>query len=162
MLRVLTIAALLALLLAVACSSALSLEDYSEECGDWQGDHGDLSSASVSDAEDALEDWNALKPPGEAKTLHDIRAEALRLSVEIAQETEGFEDRMDDLQDELDEASRSRRDAIRDQMDALQDERTDQMDDLWDRMDDLGDQYQDALDALPRRVERDLQDGGCI
>ena len=161
MLKVLVLPALLIVLSAVACSSALSLEDYAEECGDWRGDYGNISSASVTDIEDALEDWEALSPPDEVKALHDLTTEALRLTLDITREEEDLEDRLDDLRDELDDASRSQRDDIRDEMDDLQDDYQDKVDDLQDQMEDLNEEYEDERDDLPRRVLRDLEDGGC-
>ena len=162
MLKVLALPALLILLSAVACSSPpLSLEDYAEECGEWRDDYGNIGSASVSDIEDALEDWDALSPPGEVKAIHDLTAEALRLSLDIAREEEDLEDRLDDLRDELEDADRNQRDDIRDEMDDLQDEYADKVDDLRDQLEELGEEYEDELDELPRRVVRDLEDGGC-
>ena len=67
MLKLLAFAALLVLLSTVACAT-MSLEDYAEECGEWEDDYGDLFDGSFSnslrDMEDALEEWNALSPPG--------------------------------------------------------------------------------------------------
>ena len=167
MLKTLAIIPLLMLLAAVACAS-MSLEDYAEECGEWADDYRGLfggtapSSLSVSDLEEALEDWNALSPPGEVKALHDIRAEGYRLFMEAAEENEVLEDRLDDLRDELDDAPRSQRDDIRDEMDDLSDEQEDLFEDLEDRLDDLVDDHQDELDDLPRRVERELEREDCI
>ena len=167
MFRILAFIPLLMLLTAVACA-AMSVEDYAEECGEWNEDYGELfgvtlsSSLSVRDLEEALDEWNALSPSGEVKGLHDIRAEGLRLVLETAEEWETLEDRLDDLRDELDDAPRSQRDDIRDQMDDLSDDQEDLVDDLRDRMDDLTDDYEDELDDLPRRVERELEDQDCI
>lgn len=167
MLKPLVFTVLLVILSTVACAS-MSLEDYAEECGEWADDYDSLfgssssGSLSLSDLEDALEDWNALIPPGEVKALHDIRAEGYRMFLEAAEENEAFEDRLDDLRDELDDARRSQRDDIRDEMDDLIDDQEDLYDDLWDRVDDLSDDFQDELDDLPRRVERELEDAGCI
>ena len=152
---------LLALLSSIACSSPLSLEDYAEECGDWRNDYGNIGSASVSDIEDALEDWDDLSPPDEVKGIHDMTADALRLTLDIAREGEDLEDKLDDLRDELDDAPSSQRDDIRDEMDDLQDEYEDRIDDLQDELEELGEEYEDELDELPRRVVRDLESGGC-
>ena len=146
---------------ALACSS-LSLEDYAEECGEWTDDYGSIYFGSVRDAEDALEDWQALSPPGELKQLHDLRESALKLYVEIAKERESLEDALDNLQDELDDARRSQRDDIRDEMDDLRDDSEDRMDDLQDQLDDLSDDWEDAEDELSRRERRDLQSEGCL
>lgn len=168
MLKVLVLPILLALLLSTAACASLSLEDYAEECGEWTDDYRGLfgssapSSLSASDMEEALEDWNALSPPGEVKALHDIRAEGYRLILEAAEENEALEDQLDDLRDELDDAPRSRRDDIRDDMDDLHDQQEDLFDDLEDRLDDLGRDHQDELDDLPRRVERELEGEECI
>lgn len=153
----------LVILSSVACAS-MSLEEYAEECGEWRDDYGglDLASSSVSDLEDALEDWNALSPPGDVKAIHDLAAESLRLGLEAAGEREDLDDQLDDLRDELDDARRSQRDEIRDEMDDLSDEREDLLDDLWDELEDLGDDYEDELEDLPRRVERELEREGCI
>ena len=167
MLKPLVFTVLLVLLSTVACAS-MSLEDYAEECGEWTDDYGNLfggsfsGSTDASDMEDALDDWNALSPPGEVKALHDIRAEGLRLLLEATEEYEALEDELDDLRDELDDAPRRDRDDIRDQMDDLSDDQYDLFDDLNDRIDDLEDDYQDELDDLPRSVERELEREDCI
>ena len=168
MLRYLVMPALLVLLAATAACSSLSLEDYAEECGEWREDYDDVSpgsgysSGSVSDLEDALEDWNALSPPSEVQDFHNLAAESIRLVLELAREGEALEDQLDDLQDELDDARRSQRDDIRDEMDDLRDEQEDLLEDLFDRLEDLGDDYEDVIDDMPRRVERELEDAGCI
>ncbi len=161
--KILALTMLLVALSAVSCAS-MSLEDYAEECGEWRDDYGwiDPDSSSVSDLEDALEDWNALSPPGDVKAIHDLAAESLRLGLETAEEREELQDQLDDLQDELEDARRSQRDDIRDEMDDLSDEWEDLRDDLRDRLDDLGDDYEDELDDLPRRVERELEREDCI
>ena len=150
MLKTLVFTALLVLLATAACAS-MSLEDYAEECGEWRDDYGDIGSSSVSGLEDALEDWNALSPPSEVKGLHDLTAEGIRITLDLAKEGEVLEDQMDDLRDELDDARRRQRDDFRDEMDELSDEQEDLFDDLRDRMDDL-----------PRRVERELEREDCI
>ena len=161
---------LLVLLSTTACAS-MSLEDYAEECGEWDDDYGNLfgatfsgslSASDLDDLEDALEDWNALGPPGEVKALHDIRAEGLGLVLEAAEEWQELEDQLDDLRDELDDAPRRQRGDIRDQMDDLSDEQSDLFDDMQDRLEDLGDEYEDELDDLPRRVRRELEAEDCI
>ena len=160
--KVLVLAALLVLLSTAACAS-MSLEDYAEECGEWDDDYGYLSnSSSVSDWEDALEDWNALSPPGEVRALHDIRAEGFQLYLETAEENESLQDQLDDLYDELDDARRSERDDIRDDIEDLTDAQEDLFDDMWDKMEDLGDDYEDEVDDLPRSVERELEREDCI
>ena len=167
MLKPLVFASVLVLLSTVACAS-MTLEDYAEECGEWNDDYGDLfggtlsSSLSVSDLEEALEEWDALSPPGEVSPLHDIRAEAYRLFLETAEENEALEDQLDDLRDELDDAPRSQRDDVRDEMDDVSDAQEDLFDDLREDLDDLDSDYQDAFDDLPRRTERDLEAEGCI
>ena len=163
MLKVLVLPVLLALSLTVACT-AMSLEDYAEECGEWIDDYGDVfsGSGSVSELEDALEDWKALSPPGEVRALHDLREEGLGLFLDHAEEQEALEDQLDDLRDELDDAPRSRRGDIRDEMDDLEDKSEDRFDDLQDLIDDLEDDYEDEYDDLPRRVRRDLEDEGCL
>ena len=161
--KILLFTALLVILSTVACAG-MTLEDYAAECGDWNDDYGDLygaslsSSTSLSDLEDAQEDWNALSPPGEVEALHDIRARGFKLFLETAEDNQALEERLD----ELDDASRSQRGDIRDEMDDLGDEQEDLFDDLRDELDDLNDEYLDELDDLPRRVERELEDGGCI
>ncbi len=168
MLKPVVFAALLVLLLSTAACASMSLEDYAEECGEWADDYGGLfggsfsSSLSVSDLEEALEDWNALSPPGDVKALHDIRAEGYRLFLETAEENEALEDQLDDLRDDLDDAPRREWDDIRDEMDDLSDEQEDLFDDLRDRIDDLGEDYEDELDDLPRRTERELEREDCI
>lgn len=167
MLKTLAFIPLLMILAIVACV-AMTLEDYAEECGEWNEDYGDLyggtfsSSLSVRDLEEALEEWNALSPPGEVAALHHIRAEAYRLFLDTAEENEVLEDWLDDLRDELDDAPRSQRDDIRDQMDDLSDDQEDLFDELREEMDDLDRDYQDAFDDLPRRVEREMEDQNCI
>ena len=165
MLKPLLVTALLVLLSTLACT-AMSLEDYAEECGEWRDDYGALLggslSGSPSDREDAVEDWNALSPPGEVKALHGLVAEALRLGLEATEEYEALEDEMDDLRDELDDAPRSQRDDIRDQIDDLSDAQEDLIDDLRDDMEDLSDDFDDELEDLPRRVERELVAENCI
>lgn len=163
--KVLVLAALLALLSTVACAS-MSLEDYAEECGDWEDDYGSplygTFSGSISDMEDALDDWNALSPPGEVKAIHDIRANALGMILETAREIDDLDDQLDNLWDEYDDARRSQRDDIQDDIDDLNDDKQDLLDDLWDRIEDLDDDFQDERDDLPRRVERELEDEDCI
>ena len=133
----------------LACGSSLSVEDYAEECGEWNEDYAQSSSMnSVRNLEDALDEWNALAPPREVKALHDLRTEALKLSLEIAKENEELEDKLDDLRDELDDARRSQEDDIRDEMDDLRDEAEDRVEDLED--------------DLSRGGRRDLNDEGCI
>ena len=167
MLKTLVFTALLVLLSTVACA-AMSLEDYAEECGEWNEDYGELfggtlsSSLSVKDLEEALEEWNALSPPGEVGALHDVRAEAYRLFLDTTEENEALEDQLDDLRDELDDAPRRQQDDIRDRMDELSDEQEDLFDDLRDELDGLDRDYQDAFDDLPRRTERELGDQNCI
>ena len=170
MLKPLVFTACLVVLATVACTS-MSLEEYAEECGEWEEDYGDrvniafsssLSASDLDDLEEALQDWNALSPPGEVKAFHEVRAEGLQILLDNAREWEELEDRLDDLRDELDDAPRSQRAEIRDRIDDLSDEQEDLVDDLRDLMDDLSDDYEDALDELPRRVERDLEDEGCI
>ena len=145
----------------LACSS-MSLDDYAEECGEWNEDYSSIYFGSVRDAEDALADWQALSPPGEVKQLHDLRESALKLYVEMAKEREALEDDLEDLQDELDDARRSQRDDIRDEMDDLRDDAEDRMDDLQDQLDDLSDDWEDAEEDLSRRERRDLQSEGCL
>lgn len=161
MLKTLLLASLVLLALTLACSS-MSLEDYAEECGEWQDDYGNIASDSLDDAEEALEYWNDLDPPGEVKSLHETREEALRLLLDIARESEELEDKLDDLRDELDDAPRSQREDVRDEMDDLRDEFEDRLEDLWDEMEDLGEDYEDEEDDLPRRVRRELQSEDCI
>ena len=143
----------------VACSSGLSLDDYAEECGEWEEDYS--SQRSMRDAEDALEDWEAIKPPGEVKRLHDIRTSGLKLAVQFWEKQEELEDELDDLRDERDDARRSERDDIDDEMDDLRDAFDDEMDDLQDEAEDLRDEAEDEWDDLPRRVRGDLEDEGC-
>ena len=163
MLKVLALPALLVFLVLTSACASMSLEEYAEECGEWEDDYGYLSSSSsIADWQDALEDWDALSPPGEVKALHDIRTEGFRLYLKIAEENEAFEERLDDLQDELDDARRSERDDIRDDMDDLSDDQEDLLDDLWEQVEDLNDDYEDELDDLPRGVERDLEREDCI
>lgn len=167
MLKPLALAALLVILSAVACGG-MSLEDYAEECGEWSDDYGNQfrgtspGSISPSDLEEALEEWDALSPPGEVKAIHDVRADLLRVILETVEEGQELEDELDDLRDELDDAPRSQREEIRDQMDDLRDDREDLFDDLQDRMEDLNEDYEDELDDLPRRVERELEREDCI
>ena len=164
--------ALLVIVSTVACAG-MTLEDYAEACGEWEDDYrsqfsaaysssSSMSSRDLSDLEEAMEEWNALSPPGEAKALHDITSEAVRLTFDYAEEARNLNDLLDDLQDELDDAPRSQRDDIRDEMDDLVDERQDLFDDLSDRLVDLSDDYEDELDDLPRSVERELEGEGCI
>ena len=156
-------AGLLALLLlaSTAACSSMSLDDYAEECGEWVEDYEYVGS-DVSDLEDALEDWNVLKPPGEVKRLHELRRDAIRLSLEIAQDYETLQDELDDLEDQLDDASRRERGDIRDEMDDLRDDADDRTDDLRDDLDDILDDLTDEEDDLSRSVRRDLQREGCI
>lgn len=162
--KVLVLAALMSLLSVVIACGSLSVEDYAEECYDWEDDYGYMSfdSGDVSDLEDALDDWNALSPPGEVKALHDIRAEMMKLGIQIAQEGETLEDQLDDLRDDMDDAPRRDWDDIRDEMDDRRDDYEDRVEDLWDQLEDLGDDFEDEMDDLPRSVERDLDDEGCF
>ena len=159
MAKLLSIMALLVLMSLVVSCSSLSLDEYAEACGEWHEDYDDAS--SVRDIEEALDEWNALSPPGEVKQLHDLGVSYLKLSLEFAKEQEALEDKLDDLQDELDDARRSQRDDIRDEMDDARDDADDRMDDLRDEMDDLSDDWEDAVDELSRRERRDLQEEGC-
>ena len=160
--KILGVLVLLVLAASVlACGSSLSVEDYAEECSEWNEDYSS-SMNSVRDLEDALEDWDALSPPGEVKTLHDLRTQGLKLSLEIAKEREDLEDKLNDLQDELDDARRSEEDDIRDEMDDLRDEAQDRMEDLQDDLEDLRDDWEDAEDDLSRGDRRDLDDENCI
>ena len=154
---------LLALLVlaATAACSAMSLDDYAEECGEWVEEYESVGN-DVSDLEDALEDWNALKPPGEVKRLHELRRDAIRLSLEIAQDYETLQDELDDLEDQLDDASRRERGDIRDEMDDLRDEAEDRTDDLRDDLDDVFDDLEDEEDDLSRSERRELEREGCI
>ena len=121
MLKSLALAALMVLLSTVACA-AMSLEDYAEECGEWEDDYGNLfdrsfsSSLSIRDLEEAQDEWNALSPPAEVRVLHDIRTEGFELFSEVALEWDELEDELDDLRDELEDAPRRERDDIRDEM----------------------------------------------
>ena len=168
MLKPLVFAALLVLLSTVACGGGMSLEDYAEECGEWAEDYGDLfrgtspGSLSASDLEEALEEWEALSPPGEVKGFHEVKGQLLRAVLEAVEEVGELEDELDDLRDELDDAPRREREEIRDKMDDLRDDQEEVFEDLQDRMDDLTDDYDNELDDLPRRTERDLEDEGCI
>ena len=170
--KTLLFTALLVIFSTVACAG-MTLEDYAEACGEWEDDYrsqfgaaysssSSMSSRDLSDLEEAMDEWNALSPPGEAKALHDISSEAVRLVVEFAEEAQNLHDQLDDLQDELDDAPRSQRDDIRDDMDDVSDEVEDLIDDLTDRLLDLSDDYEDELDDLPRSVERELEREGCI
>ncbi|MDE2780688.1 MAG: hypothetical protein OXI91_13570 [Chloroflexota bacterium] len=167
MARTLLLTALVVILSTAACAS-MSLEDYAEECGEWVDDYGDigdigsLSSFDPDDLEDALEDWNALSPPGEVKAIHDIRYQVVQLILQAAERGQALEDHLDDLRDELDDAPRSQRDEIRDYMDDLEDELEDELEDLRDELDDLSDDYEDAFEDLPRSVERELEAEDCI
>lgn len=152
--------ALLVLASTAACS-AMSLDDYAEECGEWVEDYEYVGN-DVSDLEDALEDWNVLKPPGEVKRLHDLRSDAIRLSLEIAQDYEALRDELDDLEDQMDDAGRRERSDLMDEMDDLRDEADDRTDDLRDDLDDVLDDLGDEEDELSRSVRRELEREGCI
>ena len=160
MVRFLGVMALAVLASSVMACGSITLEDYAEECGEWNEDY--RSASSVRDLEEALEDWNALSPPGEVKDLHDLRAQAIKLSLEKAEEREALEDQLEDLEDDLDDAKRSERNDIRDEMDDLRDEADDRIDDLNDELQDLEDEWEDAEDELSRRDRRDLDDEDCI
>lgn len=151
---------LLVLASTAACAS-MSLDDYAEECGEWVEDYEYVGN-DVSDLEDALEHWNALKPPGEVKRLHELRRDAIRLSLEIARDYETLQDELDELEGEVDDASRRERGDIRDEMDDLRDEADDRTADLRDDLDDLLDDLEDEEDDLSRRVRRELEREGCI
>lgn len=170
MLKALVFAALLVLMSTVACAS-MSLEDYAEECGEWEDDYGNLfdgsfsgslSASDFSDMEEAQQEWQALSPPGEVKAFHDLRTESFELFLAAAVEWDELEDELDDLQDELDDAPRRERDDIRDELDDLGDEQADLLDDLWEELADLSADYLDELEDLPRRVERELESEDCI
>ena len=170
MLKALAFAALLLLLSTAACA-AMSLEDYAEECGEWEDDYGDLfdgsfsgslSASDFSDMEEAQQEWRDLSPPGEVKALHDLRTEGFDVFLAAALEWDELEDELDDLRDELDDAPRRERDDIRDEMDDVSDEQADLFDDLWEELADLSMDYQDELEDLPRRVERELESEDCI
>ena len=153
---------LLILASIVACGGlgGLSIDDYAEECADWEDDFRyDLY--DVSDFEDALHEWKALRPPGEVKALHDLRTKGLELGLEIAKEQEALEDELDDLRDKMDDASRRERRDIEDDMDDLRDDADERIEDIQDDMEDLRDDYDDAKDDLPRSIRRDLEDEDC-
>ena len=144
---------------AAACSTGLSLDDYAEECGEWQEDYSDYY--SLRDAEDALEDWEAIKPPSEVERLHDLRTSSLKLAIQFWEKQEELDDELDDLRDEREDARRSERGDIDDEMDDLRDDFDDEMEDLQDEAEDLQDEAEDEWDDLSRRVRRDLEREGC-
>lgn len=162
MVRILGSMAIVFLVSSLLACSSMTLDEYAEECGEWNDDHGSVFYGSVRDIEEALDEWNALSPPGEVRQLHDLRADALKLYLEIANEQEALEEDLEDLQDELDDARRSERDDIRDEMDDLREDAEDRIDDLEDELEDLVDEWEDAEDDLSRRDRRDLEDEDCI
>ena len=140
----LVILAMAVLAAVLACGTSMDIDDYAEECGEWQDDYYGISSDALDDwktpsptvgvrdwhnlHEDALDDWKALRPPGEVKEWHNLRTEAIEVSLEILKLQEEFEDKMDDLRDDLE---------------------------------DLSDDIEDAWDDLSRRDRRDLEREGC-
>ena len=174
--------ALLVLAATVACGG-MSVEDYAEECGElfntsrygnmavifWSSDaEGALDFAETEDdfddADDALEDWKALSPPGELKDYHDAQTGIIELSIYTfqkltdlsdelddlrrdARRSEGgdFDDQIEDLVDELDDLRDDRDNARRSEREDLDN----QIEDLVDELDDLRDDRDDA-----RRSER--------
>ena len=155
--------ALVVLVGTAGCGGGMSLDDYAEECGEWREDYGSwFSPGDPDDKEDALEDWKALNPPGEAKDLHETRTKVLELTLEAMEKSAELYEDMEDLRDERDDARRSERREIDDEIDDLQDEMEDLWEDLGDELEDLQDEAEDAEDDLSRRDRRTLDDEGCI
>lgn len=162
MLKFLVLPALLVLALTMACSS-LSVEDYAEWCGEWEDDYNNVfdGDGDLSDMEDALEEWNAVNPPGEVKELHDLVADFMRAVIDIAEQGEDLEDQLDDLEDELEDAPRRQRDDIRDEIEDVEDELEDLQEDFWDEIFPLAGDIEDVKEDLPRRVQRELEREDC-
>ncbi len=143
-----------------ACGGGLEPEDYAEECGEWVDDYRyDIDSER--DWEDAIEDWNAINPPGELKRLHELRAESLKLGFEVFKEYQELEDELDDLRDEMEDARRSERRDIEDEMDDLRDEFEDNTEDMEDELEDLIEDAEDEEEDLSRRLRKTLSEEGC-
>ncbi len=151
--------ALSVLLAAVACGGGLDLDDYAEECYDWEDDYRSIS--DLGDAEDALEDWKAIKPPGDVNTLHNIRTDALELSIAYLEKQEEFDENVAELMEKRDESRRAERDEIDDEIEDLKDDFEDETEDLLDEFEGLRDDARDEWDDLPPRVQREVSNEGC-
>ncbi len=147
-------------IMAACGGGGLDPDDYAEECGEWVDDYRyDINSER--DWENAIDDWNAIKPPGELKRLHELRGESLKLGFELFKEYEELEDELDDLRDEMEDARRSERREIEDEMDDLRDDLEDRTEDMQDELEDLQDEIADEEDDLPRRLRRTLSSEDC-
>ena len=168
---------LLSLSAFTACVGRLSVEEYAEECGEWWDNHehvlGPGEGLKVRYLEDALEDWNALDPPGEVSRAHEVWTEALELKLKQTEVMDSLEDKlddMDDLSEDIEDAAERGeptyiRGYISEEVDDLRDEYNDQVDDLYGlikKTEGLASEESDASDDLPRRVRRKLEEGRCL